>query len=146
VAVISKNYGPAVKSAFNKEIDFDSDSIKCSLHLVGYTPDQDHQYFSSATSEASGTAYTAGGVVLSTGKTVVYTAASNLFTLDADDAVWATSTIPAVRTAVVYDFQTAVAATAPLLAYFQSDTDISTTGATFTVGFALAGISTYTAT
>src|SRR5687767_7798029 len=144
MAVTSKNYGQAVKAAFNKLIDFDTDEIKCSLHLVGYTPDQDHDFFDDVGSQATGTGYTAGGVALAS-KTVVYTGASNLFTLDAADATWSTSTIPSVRTAVVRDSATGVAATEPLIAYFQSDADISTTAGLFTVGFAAAGISTYTA-
>jgi hypothetical protein len=144
MAVTSKNYGQAVKAAFNKLIDFDTDTIKTSLHLVGYTPDQDHDFFDDVSNEVTGTGYTAGGATLAS-PTVVYTGASNLFTLDAADPTWTTSTLTAVRTAVVRDAQTGVAATEPLIAYFQSDTDISTTAGTFTVTFAAAGISTYTA-
>jgi hypothetical protein len=57
------------KSLANKEIDFDSDTIKCAL-LSAYTPDASatgHQYWSqvkAAGTEAVGTGYTAGGVTL----------------------------------------------------------------------------------
>jgi hypothetical protein len=144
MAVTSKNYGPAVEKAFKGEIDFDSDTIKCSLHLVGYTPDQDHAYFSETSNEVTGTGYTAGGATLAS-CAATYSAGSNLLKLDANDPTWTTSTLTAVRTAVVYDSTPGTAATNPLIAYFQSDTDISTTAGTFTVTFAAAGISTYTA-
>ena len=86
----------------------------------------------------SGTGYTAGGATLAS-KTITYTGATNKWVFDAADPTWTTSTITA-RTAVVYDASPASDATRPLICYQQSDADVSTTGATFTVQFAAAGI------
>jgi hypothetical protein len=140
MAVTGKLYGQVFKSAFNKEIDWDTDTIKCQLHTSGYTPDQDaHQYGSSLSSEvAASGGYSTGGVTLA-GKTTTYTAATNKHVLDADDAVWASSTITA-RTAVVLDTQTGVMATNPLICYQQSDADISSNSGEFRVQWNAAGI------
>ncbi len=50
-------YGNALKAAFNKEIDFDSDTIKVMLLTSSYTPNQDsHDYLDDVVSnEVSGT-------------------------------------------------------------------------------------------
>ncbi len=144
MAVTSKKYGQADKLAYDKQIDLDSDTIKCALTTSSYTPDQDaHDFFNDVTNEVSGTGYTAGGATLGS-KSVTYTGATNVFMFDAADPTWTTSTITA-RTAVVYDAQTGVASTSPLICYFQSDADVSTTAGTFTVQFATAGIFTNTA-
>ncbi len=143
MAVASKIYGKSLLSAYNKEIDLDTDAIKVMLVTSTYTPDQDvHQYKSSVTNEVTGTGYTARGATLGS-KTVTYTGATNVFAFDAADATWTTSTITA-RTAVVYDDATGVDATAPLLCYFQESADVSTTAGTFSVVFAAAGIFTTT--
>jgi hypothetical protein len=42
MAVSIKWYTSALKSAFNKEIDLDSDTIKCMLCTSSYTPNQQH--------------------------------------------------------------------------------------------------------
>jgi hypothetical protein len=65
VAVSIKWYTSALKSAFNKEIDLDSDTIKVMLCTSSYTPSQGtHQYKSSITNEVTGTGYTAGGTTV----------------------------------------------------------------------------------
>lgn len=139
MAVTGKLYGNVFKAAFNKEIDWDTDTIKCMLTTSLYTPDQDlHDYYDHVTNEVTGTGYSAGGVTL-TNKTTTYTGATNKHVLDADDAVWATSTITA-RTAVVYDAQTGVSTTEPLICYQQSDADISSTAGEFRVQWNASGI------
>ena len=139
MAVTGKLYGLVFTSLWNKEIDYDTDTINCMLTTSLYTPDQDtHQYKSSVTNEVVGTGYTAGGAALAS-KTVTYTAATNKHVLDAADASWASSTITA-RTAVVYDGTPATDATRPLICYQQSDADIASTNGTFTVQWAAAGI------
>lgn len=139
MAVTGKLYGKVFTALWNKEIDWDTDTIKVALTTATYTPDQDaHDYFNDVTNEVSGTGYSAGGATLAN-KTVTYTGATNKFVLDADDATWTTSTITA-RTAVVYDASPGSDATRPLICYQQSDADVSTTAGTFTVQWSASGI------
>lgn len=57
----SKLYGNVLLKALNKEVDWDSDTIKVMLTTSSYTPNQDtHIYKSSVTNEVTGTGYTAG--------------------------------------------------------------------------------------
>ena len=143
IAVSAKFYGRAFVSAFNKEIDLDSDSIKVMLCTSTYTPDQDtHQYKSSVTNEVTGTGYTAGGAAL-TSVAVTYTGASNVFALDAADTSWPSSTITA-RYAVVYDSTPATDATRPLICYVDFGADVSTTAGTLQITWDAAGIATVT--
>ncbi len=141
--VSAKLYGPALKAAFNKEIDWDSDTIKVALCTSAYTPDQDaHDYFNDITGQATGTGYTAGGQAL-TSKTAVYTGSSNTLALDAADTSWANSTITA-RYAVIYG-DTGTASTSPLIAYVDFGADVSSTAGAFTITWDAAGIVTVSA-
>ena len=139
MAVTGFWYGNAFKSAFNKEIDLDTDVLKVMLCTSAYTPNQDtHQYKSSITGEVVGTGYTAGGATL-TSPTVVYTAGTNTFVLDAADVSWPTSTITA-RYAVIYDSSPASDATRPLIAYVDFGADVVSTAGTFSITWDAAGI------
>ena len=111
----SKLYGNFLAKALNKEVDWDSDTIKVALLTSAYTPNQDtHDYYDDVSgSEVSGTGYSAGGNTLSS-KTVTYDTATNVIVLDAADTTWASSTITA-RYAVVYDDSGATAASKPLI-------------------------------
>ncbi|WP_159840229.1 hypothetical protein [Nocardia sp. CY41] len=139
-----KFYGLFFKSLLNKEIDFDTDNIKIMLCTNSYTFDQDtHQYKSSITNEVSGTGYTAGGQTL-TSVTVTYDAPTNTIKLDAADPSWTGSTLTGVRKAVIYDSTPGTDATRPLIAYLESDADLSTTSGTLSITFDAAGIATVT--
>lgn len=139
MAVTGKLYGKVFTALWNKEIDYDSDTIKVMLTTSLYTPDQDtHDYKDDVTNEVTGTGYSAGGATLAS-KTVTYTAATNKHVLDAADTSWASSTITA-RTAVMYDDTPATDATKPLICYQQSDSDIVSTAGTFTVQWNASGI------
>lgn len=129
-----------MKSAFNKEIDFDTDTVKVMLCSATYSPNQDtHQYKNSVTNEVSGTGYTAGGATLS-GKTVTYNAATNTFMMDATtDPSWATATVSGIRYAVFY-IDTGSAATSPLLSYMDFETDQSVTAQLLTLVLPASGI------
>jgi hypothetical protein len=99
----------------NKQVDWDSDTVKVLLCSSSYTPDQDaHQYRSDLTSEVTGTGYTAGGVAL-TSRTSSYVGASNTLVLDADDATFSNVTLTA-RYGIVY-VDTGTSSTSPLLGY-----------------------------
>ena len=140
MAVTAKLYGSLPAKLANKEIDFDTDTIKVALCTSTYTPNQDtHAYFSDITNEVTGTGYTAGGQTLAS-KTVTYTAASNLQTFDAADTVWASSTITA-RYAIVYE-STGTAATSALIGYVDFGADVSSTASTFQITWDAAGIFT----
>jgi hypothetical protein len=113
MAVTAKMYGLAHKSAWNKEIDFDSDTIKAVLCGSGYTPNQDtHQYASSLTNELTDGSYARKTL---TGKSVSYDAASNTLKLDAADFGWIALT-STFRYMVYVDTQTGSDATSPLIA------------------------------
>jgi hypothetical protein len=142
MAVTAKLYGNINTKAFNKEFDFDTDTVKVMLCTSTYTPDQDaHIYKSSVTNEVTGTGYTAGGITLAS-KTATYTGASNTLTLDAADVTWSTSTITA-RYAVVYG-STGTDATSPLLCYVDFGADVSSSGGNFTITWDVNGIATFT--
>lgn len=144
MAVTAKLYGNMLLKALNKEIDYDSDTIKIMLCTSSYTPDQDsHIYKSSVGNEvASGNGYTTGGAALAN-KSIGYTTATNVIKIDADDVVWSTSTITA-RYAVIYDDTPSTDATKPLIAYIDFGADVVSSAGSFTITFDAGGISTIT--
>jgi hypothetical protein len=135
----SKLYGNFLLKALNKEVDFDSDTIKVALLSSSYTPDQDaHDYFNDVSStEVSGTGYTTGGNTLGS-KTATYDSANNVVILDAADTTWSSSTITA-RYAVVYG-STGTASTSPLIGYVDFGSDQSSTNGNFTITWDSTGI------
>lgn len=135
----SKLYGNFLLKALNKEVDFDSDTIKVALLSSSYTPDQDaHDYFNDVSSyEVSGTGYTSGGNTLGS-KTATYDSATNVIVLDAADTTWSSSTITA-RYAVIYD-STGTASTSPLIGYVDFGSDQSSTNGNFTITWDATGI------
>lgn len=139
MAVTAFQYGLFNKSAWNKELDLDSDTIKVMLCTSSYVPNQDtHQYKSSITNEVTGTGYTAGGNTL-TSTVVAYTTGTNVLNFDAADTVWATSTITA-RYAVVYDSTPGTDATRPLICYVDFGADVISSGGNFTIAWDALGI------
>jgi len=135
----SKLYGNFLLKALNKEVDFDTDTIKVALLTSSYTPDQDaHDYYNDvSTYEVSGTGYTAGGNTLGS-KTATYDSATNVIVLDAADTTWSSSTITA-RYAVVYD-STGTASTSTLIGYVDFGSDQSSTNGNFTITWDSTGI------
>jgi hypothetical protein len=138
MAVTAKMYGQSLLKALNKEIDYDTDTIKVMLCTSAYVPDQDTHVYKdvSVTGEVVGTGYTAGGATLAS-KTITYTAATNIIALDAADVTWAASTITA-RYAVIYD--DSPASSKPLLAYVDFGADQSSNNGNFTITWDTAGI------
>ena len=136
----SKLYGNFLKQALNKEIDWDSDTIKVALLSSSYTPNQDtHDYFDDVSSyEVTGTGYTTGGITLSS-KTSTYDGTNNVIVLDAADVTWSSSTITA-RYAVVYDDSGASAAAKALIGYVDFGSDQSSTNGNFTITWDSTGI------
>lgn len=136
----SKLYGNFLAKALNKEVDFDSDTIKVALLSSSYTPNQDtHDYFDDvSTYEVTGTGYTSGGQTLGS-KTVTYDSANNVIVLDAADVTWSSSTITA-RYAVIYDDSGATAASKALIGYVDFSSDQSSTNGNFTITWDSTGI------
>jgi hypothetical protein len=136
----SKLYGQFLSQALNKEIDWDTDTIKVALLTNAYTPDQDaHNYLDDVVAyEVTGTGYTAGGNTLAN-KTNSYNSATNVITLDADDTTWSSSTITA-RYAVIYDASPATNATKPLIGYVDFGSDQSSSNGNFTITWDATGI------
>lgn len=137
----SKLYGSFLVKALNKEIDWDTDTIKVALLTNAYTPNQDtHDYFDDVSSNevAATGGYSAGGNTLAN-KTITYDSGTNVIKLDADDVTWSTSTITA-RYAVVYDASPATNATRPLIGYVDFGSDQSSTNGNFTITWDSTGI------
>jgi hypothetical protein len=136
----SKLYGQFLSQALNKEIDWDTDTIKVALLTNAYTPDQDaHNYLDDVVAnEVTGTGYTTGGNTLAN-KTNSYNSATNVITLDADDTTWSSSTITA-RYAVIYDASPATNATKPLIGYVDFGSDQSSSNGNFTITWDATGI------
>lgn len=138
MAVTAALYGLVFTQAFNKEIDLDTDTIKCALATSSYTPNQDtDNYFNDVTNEVTGTGYSAGGAALAS-KTITYTGATNKWVFDAADTSWSSSTITA-RYAVVYE-DTGTSTTSALIGYENFGADVSTTSGTFTITWNASGI------
>jgi hypothetical protein len=137
MAVTAKVYGLAIKSLANKEIDWDSDTIKAALCTSSYTPNQDtHQYASSLTNELSGGSYSRQTLA---SKTTTYDTSSNTHTLDCADIVWTAITAADFRYMVYIDTQTASDATSPLIAYVDFGATQSATAQDVTVAINAAG-------
>lgn len=137
----SKLYGSFLVKALNKEVDFDSDTIKVALLTNAYTPNQDtHDYFDDvvANEVAATGGYTAGGITLAN-KAITYDSGTNVIKLDADDVTWSASTITA-RYAVVYDDTPATNATKPLIGYVDFGSDQSSSSGNFTITWDATGI------
>jgi hypothetical protein len=136
----SKLYGNFLLKALNKEVDWDTDTIKVALLTSSYTPNQDtHDYFDDVSStEVSGTGYTSGGVTLAS-KTNTYDAGTNVIMLDAADVTWSSSTITA-RYAVVYNDSGASAGAKALIGYVDFGSDQSSTNGNFTITWDSTGI------
>jgi hypothetical protein len=136
----SKLYGQFLSQALNKEIDWDTDTIKVALLTNSYTPDQDaHNYLDDVVAnEVTGTGYTTGGATLAN-KTNAYNSATNVIVLDADDVTWSSSTITA-RYAVIYDASPATNATKPLIGYVDFGSDQSSSNGNFTITWDATGI------
>jgi hypothetical protein len=136
----SKAYLSLARAIFNKEVDFDSDSIKVALLSSSYTPSQTaHDYFDDVSAyEVSGTGYTAGGQALAS-KTANLDTTNKVLVLDAADVTWANSTITA-RYAVVYDASGGTAATNALIGYIDLVSDQASNNGNFVIQWDATGI------
>lgn len=142
MAVTTQWYGTAIKGFFdgttNASWDWDTDTIKCSLHTSSYTPAIDtHDFYNDVTSEVSSTNYTAGGATL-TSKTVTVDATNNEVELDAADVSWTNVSFTA-RYAVIYK-STGTASTSPLIALVDFGGDETVTSGNFSITWSADGV------
>ena len=145
MAVTAKLYGQFLKTALNKEIDWDSDSIKVML-CTALTIDQDGDIYLAdvtKTEHAATGNYTTGGKALTFGSAtaIAYDSGTNVIKLDADDVVWTSATISAAY-AIIYD-DTPVT-DKPLIGYIDFGETVSSTNGSFTIAWATTGIATIT--
>lgn len=140
--VQAKLYGNFNLNLGNAKINLLTDTIKVALLGSGYTPNQDtHQFWSDVSAqEVTGTGYTAGGATLAS-KTWTY--ASKVCTFGAANVSWPTSTITAYY-AVLYDAQTGVATTEPLIGWIDFGGAQSSSGTTFPLNWSSSGVFTVT--
>lgn len=146
MAVTALMYGPIFNYVFgNNSINLTGATVKTALATSTYTPDQDtHDFFNDITNEVTGTGYTAGGATLAN-DTFTQTTGSNLWTYDADDTSWTTSTITA-RYGIVYVDTAGASTTDPLIFYENFGGDFTTSAGTFLITWAATGLFTITYT
>ena len=115
-------------------IDLDLETHRVALYLDALTPNFSTDVSYSATNEASGAGYTAGGELLTT--TVFTEAVAGSAVFDATDAAWAGSTIANAMAAIIYA-DALVGNNLIVLSDFV--TAVSTTSGTLTVQWAAPG-------
>jgi hypothetical protein len=145
MALTMKWFGKGLDHLANGAIDFDTDTIKASLHTSTYTPNQDtDDFFNDCTNElASGNGYTTGGATLAS-KTRTYDATSNEERLDAADVTWNFTASKTFRYLVIYKVRGGASTADEVIGYgdFGSDQTVSTD---FTVTWHADGILKITA-
>jgi hypothetical protein len=120
-------------------IDWNTDTIKVSLHTSSLTPDKDNDvFFSDIGSEISpvGT-YVAGGATL-TGTSVTQDNTNDRGVYDANDVQW-TGVTSVYRYAIVYK-STGVASTSPVIAVLDYGTDQTVTNAVVDIAWPASGV------
>ena len=129
MAITAVTYGKFLQKQLDggHPVDFDTDTIKVSLHTSVYTPARDtHEFFSSITNElATALGYTAGGATLA-GASVGLDTGGHFAYFDATDVTWAGAGFT-FRYAVLRK-DTGVAGTSPVICYFDFGTDITPAG------------------
>lgn len=127
-------YGKFPSLVFNgtETFDWDTNTIKVSLHTSTYSPDRDaDDYWNDATNEISGTGYTAGGQAITT-PTVTFDSATDETRLDADDPSWGSASFTA-RTAVWYKVKGGASTADPLIGYLPFGSDVTVSSGTFSI-------------
>lgn len=138
---VAKVYGKAMQAMVNKQVDFDSDTIKVALLKDTYTPNQDtHDYYDDLTNELTG-----GGYALQTltSKTVTYDSGTNKVTFDCADVTFAGLTATDIRYAVFFG-DTGSGSTSPLLCYMDFEANQDVTDQDFILIIGAGGLITLT--
>jgi hypothetical protein len=133
-------YGVPVKNMYDgtDPFDWNTDTIKVSLHTSTYSPDRDaDDYHNDATNEISGTGYTAGGQAI-VSPTVTFDSATDEIRLDHADPSWASSSFTA-RTAVWYKDKGGASSADPLIGYLPFGADVTVSSGTFSIAIDSTG-------
>jgi hypothetical protein len=140
-------FDTAPKNAYKKlisDLNAGATTVKCALLTTGYALAQSADSYADLVTDAhevaAGGVYATGGVALAT-KTLANTAHVTKF--DADDALWAASTITAAA-AVIYDATPAANADKKLLVLIDFGGSFSSTAGDFKITFSTSGIFTDT--
>jgi hypothetical protein len=107
-----KYYRKNILHVLNKEIDWDSDALKWSIHNSTYTPNQDtHEFESDLTNElTTGGGYTAGGLAIAS-PTRTFTAANSWSVQRANSTAYAVGDVVRPATGNGFLYQCVVAGT-----------------------------------
>lgn len=136
-------YGLTLEKHFTDALGVSLESetlIKVGMVEDGYTPDFNaHDFRNDITNEVAGTAYTAGGQVITATEITV---AGGLLTFDAGDVAWAASTIPNAMAAYGYVGRGGASSADELLWLSDFVTAASTSAGTFTIQWHASGIFT----
>lgn len=129
-------YPRVIEAAFNKEIEYDADTIKTMLLLNTYTFSSTHKYKSDVVAhEISGTGYSAGGATIGS-KTITFSAGQNRVAFDGANATWGPgASFTGIRYAVVYDSSPATDATRPLIGLVDFGEDLATDNGNFVISW-----------
>lgn len=128
-------YGASVQNFFSgtETLDWDTDTIKVSLHTSTYTPDRDaDNYHNDATNEvANGNGYTTGGAAIAS-PTITFDSGTDETRLDHADPSWAASSFTA-RTAVWYKDKGGASTADPLIGYLPFGSDVTVSSGTLSI-------------
>jgi hypothetical protein len=125
-------YNSAIDDLANGNIDFGADTFNLLLVTSSYTANKDtHVKRDDVTNEVTGTGYTAGGAA--TACTVTKDTATDKVTLSFASVSFSTATITAAG-AVIYKARGGASSADELVAFIDFGGDVSSTGATFSVG------------
>lgn len=124
-------------------IDWINDNYKVGLILATYTPDPEDEHWDEISSlqVTAGLGYTSGGATIPTGAGRTVSMVDNMVKYDADNIVWAASTINSARYAVIYK-STGDSATSVLVACFDMGTYKSSDNQDFQIEWNPFGIVT----
>jgi hypothetical protein len=125
-------YNSAIDDLANGNIDFGADTFNLLLVTSSYTANKDtHVKRDDVTNEVTGTGYTAGGA--ETVCTVTKDTATDKVTLSFASVSFSTATITAAG-AVIYKARGGASSADELVAFIDFGGDVSSIGATFSVG------------
>ncbi len=124
-------YNSALDDMARNNIDFDTDTFKVMLTTSSYSEDKDADLKrSDITNEVTGTGYTAGGAAATV--TVTKDTTNDRIDISLGAASWTTSTITA-RKAVYYKSRGGASSADEVVAVVDFGSDVTSTGATFSL-------------
>lgn len=144
MALTMKWFTHGADNFMNGAVDWDTDTIKVTLHTSTYSPSQaNDDFFNDATNELStANGYTAGGVTLGS---ATRSAATTVETLDGADSSWSFSGNVTFRYAVVRKARGGASSADELIGWGDFGSDQTLSGS-FTIQWNASGIFTITVT